>query len=142
LNIILSIVVSDKFNNVFDDWDHYEMWFKFIRITRVIIDHYFLNIIKIFDWISFAIWRMFHSADFVLQSFVVVTFDQFEINNILHIIFFFLIDDNWRWWWNDLFWMWVIKVFSKQKNVKNRIYVHFVWKIQFKREAHFLQNIE
>ncbi len=106
------MIVKYVFNRRYQYW----MRFEFVKITSIIIDYYLFDMIKIFDRISFSIWRMFHSADLVLQSFVVITFNKSEVNNVLDVIFFLLIDYHWRWWWKNC-----INISFERFNLKNAL---------------------
>jgi hypothetical protein len=108
----------------------------------MIIDYNFLCVIKIFDWISFAIRWMFYSTNLVLKMFVEWFIYQTWVYYVLNVIFLLVFDDYRQRWWNDLIEHKILKIFSKQWDVKYRMNVHLFRKFEFIRAASFFQNFE
>jgi hypothetical protein len=118
------------------------MWFCFVRISLMIIDHDFFCVIKIFDWISFAIRWIFYLSNLVLQTFVECSIYQTWIDYIVHVVFLFVFNDyEWR-WKKYLIKNEIVKIFSQQWNVKYRINVYFFRKIELERAVFFFQTLK
>jgi hypothetical protein len=98
------------------------MRFRFFEISLMIIRDNFFCVFEIFDWISFAIWWIFHSFDFILQLFINRSICQSWVNDVFYVEFLFVVNHDWWWWRYDLF----------EKKFWRSFFSNDVWNIECK----------